>query len=134
VKWCSEQQIKHVVIGDVEGVQRYTSKRNKRRKKKRRKDVNQKHSNWSFGKVQQQLKYKLEEKGITLSKENEAFTSQTCPVCGKRNKTKTRNYKCSCGYTQHRDVHGASNILSKHLHKRFQQMMIANITYLRPTA
>ncbi|WP_338751781.1 transposase [Bacillus sp. FJAT-52991] len=33
VNWCVEQRIGHVALGDVEGVQRHTSKRNKRRKR-----------------------------------------------------------------------------------------------------
>jgi putative transposase len=41
--WCAEQRIKHVVIGDVEGVQRNT--------KKRCKTVNQKLAQWQFGQL-----------------------------------------------------------------------------------
>ena len=62
-------------MGNPEGVQRNT-------KKKRRKDVNQKLSNWSFGKLYSLLKYKLKAKGITIEKVDESYTSQTCPVCG----------------------------------------------------
>lgn len=41
---------------------------------------------------------------------NEAYSSQTCPVCGCRNKCR-RVYKCqSCGFTAPRDVVGALNI------------------------
>ena len=44
VEWCLEHEVNHVVMGNPEGVQRNT-------KKKRRKEINQKLSNWSFGKV-----------------------------------------------------------------------------------
>ncbi len=127
-----EQGVGHVALGDVEGVQRHGSKRNKRRKQVRSKKVNQKLSNWSFGKVTAQLTYKLEAAGISLSKENEAYTTQACPACGKRNKVRSRNYRCACGYEQHRDVHGAGNILSQYLHGKFLKVMIASITYLQP--
>ena len=57
-----------------------------------------------------QLKYKLEAKGITIEKVDESYTTQTCPVCGNRKKSKNRNYHCQCGYKEHRDIHGARNI------------------------
>jgi putative transposase len=79
VNWCIEQRIKHVVVGDVEGVQRNT-------KKKRRKTVNEKLSQWQFGELLKYLEYKLQAKGITLEKVNEAYSSQTCPVCTRRKK------------------------------------------------
>jgi putative transposase len=109
VRWCAENSIKEVVVGHVEGVQRNT-------KKKRRKVVNQKLSNWSFGKTQKQLAYKLEEQGTTVKTIDESYTSQQCPCCGRRKKTSTRNYNCSCGYKEHRDVHGSKGILSRYLH------------------
>jgi putative transposase len=108
-QWCAENSIKEVVVGKVEGVQRNT-------KKKRRKIVNQKLSNWSFGKMQKQLTYKLEEQGISLKTINESYTSQQCPCCGRRKKTSTRNYTCTCGYKEHRDVHGSKGILSKYVY------------------
>ena len=43
---------------------------------------------------------------------NPAYTSQTCPCCGKRNHANDRNYVCSCGYHTHRDRLGAVNILT----------------------
>jgi putative transposase len=106
VNGCVEQRIKHVVAGDVEGIQRNA-------KKKRRKTVNQKLSQWQFGQLLKYLEYKLQAKGITLEKVNEAYTSQTCPVCTRRKKPSGRVYKCKCGYEQHRDIHGASNLLTK---------------------
>lgn len=43
---------------------------------------------------------------------DEHFTSQTCPVCGERNKGR-RIYRCrSCGQTAPRDVIGSVNILT----------------------
>jgi putative transposase len=42
---------------------------------------------------------------------NEAYSSQTCPVCGERSKH-TRVYRCRCGFVAPRDVVGATNIRS----------------------
>jgi putative transposase len=40
---------------------------------------------------------------------NEAYTSQTCPVCGARSKHQ-RTYRCQCGFIAPRDVVGSVNI------------------------
>ena len=53
---------------------------------------------------------------MIVKDENEAYTSQTCPVCGHRHKPKDRNFRCKCGFSWHRDVLGAWNIRSRHLH------------------
>ncbi|MCT8977450.1 transposase [Clostridium sp. CX1] len=107
VDWCIENSIKEVAVGDVEGVQRNG-------KKKRNKKINQKLSNWSFGKLGKYLAYKLEVRGISIKEISEEYTSQQCPCCGRRKKSSNRNYKCICGYKDHRDIHGARNILSKY--------------------
>jgi putative transposase len=39
----------------------------------------------------------------------EAYTSQTCPVCGERSKHR-RTYRCRCGFVAPRDVVGSTNI------------------------
>ena len=120
-----QHDVKHVVLGNPEGVQRKT-------KKKKRKETNQKLSNWSFGKTHDLLTYKLKAKGITIEKVDESYTSQTCPVCGNRKKAKGRNYTCKCGYKEHRDLHGARNILTKELHGKMIYFPIKRATYLRP--
>ena len=125
VAWCLENQVKTVVIGEVEGVQRNT-------KKKKSKIVNQKLSNWSFGKIEQYLEYKLAVYCINIKKQEESYTSQQCPCCGKRKKTSTRNYKCTCGYHEHRDIHGSKNILSKYLYGDIRYLgATKEIRYLR---
>lgn len=125
VQWAVSNQVNEVFIGDVEGVQRKT-------KKKKRKNTTQKLSSWSFGKLNQYLSYKLKAKGIELKKVDESYTSQTCPVCGRRKKTSGRIYCCLCGYTAHRDVHGARNILSKSLNGTIITIGdISKTTYLR---
>ena len=128
VDWCVENKVAKVYCGDPEGVQRNTSGRKKKnrtgknKKKIRKRKVAQKLSNWNFGKVMDYLKYKLVAQGITFEKINEAYSSQTCPICGQRHKTKDRNYRCKCGYKAHRDVHGAHNILSLGLTGHFEKI------------
>jgi putative transposase len=53
------------------------------------------------------LAYKL----ASAIRVSEEFTSQTCPVCGERNRCR-RTYRCVCGCTAPRDVVGAVNIRS----------------------
>lgn len=127
VDWCVEQSISDVHIGNPEGVQRKT-----RKKKKANRKQAQRLSNWSFGKVKKYLNYKLVQKGIKLHEIKEAYTSQTCPVCQKRRKVSSRNYRCSCGYVEHRDIHGARNILSKSLYGKITHIDVpTKQTYLR---
>ncbi|WCK55667.1 IS200/IS605 family accessory protein TnpB-related protein [Aneurinibacillus sp. Ricciae_BoGa-3] len=86
VNWALAQDIKHVTFGDVEGVQRNTSARKKKSSKKqpRSRKHNRRMSQWTFGRMYAYLAYKLAAHGIKLSKQDERFTSQTCPVCGPR--------------------------------------------------
>jgi putative transposase len=127
VDWCVKQSVSDVYIGNPEGVQRNT-----RKKKKATRKQAQRLSNWSFGKVKKYLQYKLAMRGIQLQEVDESYTSQTCPVCKKRKKVSSRNYRCSCGYQEHRDVHGARNILTKSLYGEIQHLDVSTKqTYLR---
>lgn len=67
---------------------------------------------WSFYRLATFIEYKAALAGIKVVYVNPAYTSQTCPCCGKRNHAKDRVYRCSCGYTGHRDRVGAVNILA----------------------
>jgi putative transposase len=127
VDWCIQQSISDVHLGDVEGIQRHT-----RKKKRVNRKQAQRLSNWSFGKVKQYLTYKLKQQGIQLHRIDESYTSQTCPVCTKGNHVSSRNYRCICGYQEHRDIHGARNILSKALYGKIVHIDVdASVTYLR---
>jgi putative transposase len=97
--------IKTVYVGELEGIQR-------NKKGKKSKLVNQKLSQFQFGEIIKYLEYKLKQYGIELIKVKEYYTSQICPNCKQLNKTNSRNYKCDCGYKQHRDIVGAINILN----------------------
>jgi putative transposase len=81
-------------------------------------------------KLIQQLDYKTAG-AITR---NEAYSSQTCPVCGERSKHR-RIYRCSnCGATAPRDAVGAVNILSLGQHGVMlpERSLPQQVKYLRP--
>ncbi len=81
-------------------------------------------------KVIQQLDYKTAG-AITL---NEAYSSQTCPVCGERSKHR-RIYRCpQCGATGPRDAIGAVNILSLGQHSAMlpDRSLPEQVKYLHP--
>jgi putative transposase len=67
---------------------------------------------------------------ITVS---EAYTSQTCPVCGERSKHQ-RTYRCRCGAIAPRDVIGSTNVLCIGQHGSLLpgRRVPATIKYLRP--
>ncbi len=64
---------------------------------------------------------------------DEPYSSQTCPVCGRRSK-QGRIYRCECGVVAPRDVVGATNILQIGVHGRLLPVshLPRSITYLRP--
>jgi putative transposase len=81
-------------------------------------------------KMIQQLDYKTAG-AITL---NEAYSSQTCPVCGERSRH-GRIYRCPrCGATGPRDAVGAVNILSLGVHGAMLpgRSLPKQVKYLRP--
>ncbi|WP_199617840.1 RNA-guided endonuclease InsQ/TnpB family protein [Paenibacillus alkalitolerans] len=132
----SERQLQQeVVVGDVEGVQRNRSNKKRRRigKRVRSRKHNQRMSQWQFGKQYEYMKYKLHAHGIAIAKQDERNTTQTCPVCTCKRKPSGRIYRCSCGYIQHRDIHGGCNILSVYKYGEIKPMMtqIQRIKYLR---
>lgn len=67
---------------------------------------------WSFYRLAQFIQYKAELAGIKVVFVDPKYTSQTCPVCGTRNKANDRKYKCHCGFETHRDILGARNIIT----------------------
>ncbi|WP_313886538.1 zinc ribbon domain-containing protein [Bacillus sp. SD088] len=68
------------------------------------------------------LNYKLEAEGIQIDKHNESDTTQQCPCCSKKRKVTSRIYVCSCGYSQHRDIHGATNFFTKTFYGEIREL------------
>ena len=106
VSTLHQDGVKTVVIGDVRDIRQgldYGAK------------TNQKIHQWLFGRTRWMVSYKAERLGMDVVLQEEAYTSQTCPSCGKHNKPNGRNYRCSCGFRYHRDGIGAYNIRTKYL-------------------
>lgn len=106
VGWCLTEGVGTIAIGDLRGIRDrvdYSAR------------VNQKIHQWLFRKISDLIKTKAEALGIEVVFVDESYTSQTCPVCGKRHKTSTRNFRCTdCGFEWHRDAVGALNIRKKY--------------------
>ena len=69
----------------------------------------------SWSQFRQYLTYKAEDAGRKIGLVNPAYTSQNCSKCGHREakKLSQRMHICSvCGYTAHRDLNAAQNILA----------------------
>lgn len=124
VDYCLENNIGKVYYGDLDGCARSAKKKNKGNK-----FVRQKLSQWSHGLIMKELENKLTRYGIELIKVKEYYTSKKCPMCGKLNNPKGRNYCCDCGYIMHRDVNGAINILNDN--SNCQILKYNNLKYLR---
>jgi len=80
---------------------------------------NQQLHKWPFERIIKMLTYKARVKGIRIVKEAEDYTSQTCCVCGikqKSNRVHRGLYVCNqCGSMINADVNGAINILKRYL-------------------
>jgi putative transposase len=127
VDWCTEHQVKQLVLGDVRDVA----------DGKRLNKLNQqKISSWSHGKLREYIGYKAEARGLWVKDDvNEAYTSQTCPSCGHRRKPQGRTYVCAnlaCGVVAHRDVVGAVNILSRFVYHELAKVPAVMPKYRYP--
>jgi putative transposase len=86
----------------------------------------------------QYLTYKLKERGCEVICICEAGSSSICPKCGHKFKPKGRMFACGrCGLRVHRDVKGASGILSLYIGGQVFPGLVdiplpKDIKYLRP--
>ena len=119
VDYAEQSNAKKIVIGDVRDIADGIDKG---------KAHNQKMSLWPHGKLRSYIEYKALALGIATVLQEESYTSQTCPCCGKRYKPRGRVYRCSrCGWSGHRDGQvGAPNILSKYLYGECGRVLIQN--------
>ena len=106
VSACKAKKVETIVIGDIKRIRQSIDYGKK---------VNQKLHQWAFGKITEMITYKAKAVGIKVDSQDEVYTSQTCPSCGHRKKPKQRAYHCSkCKWQGHRDMVGASNLLTKY--------------------
>lgn len=113
VDYCKTNDVSRVVIGDIKGI---------RKNKNLGKQVNQQLHALPYAKIYLLLTYKLAQEGITLIKQNEAYSSQCSPLSPKVSKryAKKSNRKQRGLYVDgdkqwNADVVGAYNILRLYL-------------------
>lgn len=124
VKWATEHGVGTIAYGDLSGI----TETDKGRKQNRRlRDMRADRIRFMVG-------YKAKLRGIAVVNTDEAYTSQTCPLCLSRAKTADRNYRCPSGHHLHRDLVGAVNIRSKGEHGHMVPVpeMPQNFTYRQP--
>lgn len=80
---------------------------------------------WGHRKCLEQLANVCEEYGIDVNSISEAWTSQTCPACGERERTRRHRetLSCPCGFEGHADLVASQMLLER-----------ATNTEVRPTA
>ncbi|QID33039.1 RNA-guided endonuclease InsQ/TnpB family protein [Pampinifervens florentissimum] len=102
------------VMEDLTGIR-------ERRKVKRKNTEEIRQSNqWAFRSFQTKLYYKsILYNGISPIFVDPSYTSQMCPVCGytsKENRKSQSDFECkNCGYKEHADIVGATNIMVRGL-------------------
>ena len=76
VNYCLANNITKVIIGDIKGIDNHKTNN----KGKNKTEFNQKLHSLPFDRFYKLLDYKLRKRGLTLIKQNEAFTSQCSPT------------------------------------------------------
>lgn len=108
IRECVKRKIGLLLVGDLTGIRDGKDFGNK---------TNQKLHRWAQGRIREQLRWKGEDVGIEVREISEAYTSQTCSVCGtvrKASRVKRGLYACpDCGTVINADVNGAFNMLKK---------------------
>ena len=101
--------VKQIVVEDLKSVKSNS-------KGKIRKHFNNKLQRWSYPKVINKLERFCEENRVLLTKEEPAYTSQLCSVCGAVDKANRKGelYQCSsCGNVMDADYNASINILHR---------------------
>ena len=105
VNYAIENGIKTIKMEMLSGIRKRTTSKSR----KNSYSIN----SWSFYRLQQFIVYKARLAGIRILFVDPRYTSQICPNCGNKHKASDRLYRCpECGYTKHRDLIGAINILA----------------------
>jgi len=119
---CEHRRIRHenhvlskLVVGEAVkahcGVIRMEQLKDIRQRTKiRNRHLNRMVSGWSFGQLQTFIAYKAKRAGIAVELVNPAYTSQTCPTCGKRGTRRQDVFRCTTCGVMHADIVGALNI------------------------
>ncbi len=104
VNLCKAKGVKEIIIGQLTNIREEIDYGKK---------VNQRLHAWPFARLTDFIRYKAEDAGITVRRESEAYTSQTCHNCGMISKSNRKHrgfYTCKCGYAENADINGAANL------------------------
>lgn len=108
VNFAKANNIGMIKMEELSGIRAATRKSRKNNTKIS--SLNKALNSWSFNRLASFIEYKAKMEGIQVQYIDPAFTSQKCPHCGNLNHADDRSYKCSCGFSGHRDLVGAFNI------------------------
>jgi putative transposase len=99
-----------VRLEHLAGIRQRTARTSRGANKAKARKNNRMIATWTFHQLATFIAYKAERASIAVEWVDPAYTSQTCPECGHRNKATDRRYACAeCGWTGHRDAVGAIN-------------------------
>ncbi|RLG57601.1 MAG: transposase, partial [Candidatus Hydrothermarchaeota archaeon] len=106
VEDCYEKRVSDIIIGDLTGIRNNNSKG--------KKTNSMIHNFWSHRYLVERIKTTSENYGIKVIARNEAYTSLTCSLCGKRHKNGRRHrglYICKTyNKAMNADVNAVANI------------------------
>ena len=94
---------------------------------------NRKLNNFPYRKLSSYVKYKAGWLGIPVITVSEAYTSQTCSICGGRGVRHNGLFKCSCGAELNSDYNGAKNIMKRALGLTSSVGATVNLPRTNPT-
>ena len=84
---------------------------------------------WTYYDLQQKIKAKAEEHGITVKEVNPQFTSKRCSKCGNidnENRKNQADFKCTqCGFSANADFNASQNLAIKDIDKLIQKTLSA---------
>lgn len=129
------EQIRHIrksINRKVLGVNKFNGK--VQRISKHSKRLKRRLNSWSFRKLQNFIEYKAKWEGIPIIYVSPRNTSQTCPICGCREKPNGQLFKCPrCGWKMDRHLNAAINLLKTQDESvRFADNSLSNVAVSRP--
>jgi len=94
-----------IILGKLKGIRENGNGKGRR--------FNRKLNNFPYHKLSSYIEYKAGWLGIPILKVNEAYTSQTCSICGGKGIRHNGLFKCFCGVELNADYNGAKNIMNR---------------------
>ena len=96
-----------IILEQLKNIRRKANQKVKYSKRRKRRL-----NTWSFRKLQDLIEYKAEWEGISVIYVNPKDTSQTCPICGCKQKPNGQLFTCSnCGWKMDKQTNASINIL-----------------------